>query len=62
MRILCNCYEYDKLISLIDQIKKYNYSEFDFKYLFVNNESNDRSLDLIKDSKLDFLNLKKNKV
>ena len=64
MRILCVIpvyNEYDKLISLIDQIKKYNYSEFDFKYLFVNNGSNDRSLDLIKDSKLDFLNLKKNK-
>ena len=60
---MCNSLynEYDKLISLIDQIKKHTYSEFDFKYLFINNGSKDKSLNLIEDSKIDYLNLKKNK-
>ena len=64
MRILCVIpvyNEHDKLVSLIDQIKKHNYSQFDFKYLFVNNGSEDESLNLIKNSKIDYLNLKKNK-
>lgn len=64
MRILCAIPVYneqDKLISLIDQIKKNPYSEFYFKYLFINNGSNDGSLDIIKKSKIAYLDLKKNK-
>ena len=53
--------EQDKLISLIDQIKKNDYSEFNLKYLFINNGSNDDSLDIIKKNKIEYLHLKRNK-
>ncbi len=64
MRILCVIpvyNEHDKLISLIDQIKKNDYAKFNFKYLFINNGSNDDSLDIIKKNNIDYLHLKKNK-
>ncbi len=64
MRILCVIPVYneqDKLISLIDQIKKNDYSEFNLKYLFINNGSNDDSLDIIKKNKIEYLHLKRNK-
>lgn len=53
--------EYNKLNTLIDQIKKNKFSKYNLSYLFVNNGSTDNSLQLIKNSGLKFLNLKKNK-
>ena len=53
--------EYNKLINLIDQIKKNKFEQINLQYLFVNNGSTDESLKLIKKSGCKFLNLKKNK-
>ncbi len=53
--------EHNKLNNLIDQIKKSKFTKYNLKYIFVNNGSNDGSLKLIKNSKINFLNLKKNK-
>ncbi len=53
--------EYNKLKNLIDQIKKNNYEVYNLQYLFVNNGSSDKSLEIIKKSKINYLNLKKNK-
>lgn len=63
MNILCIVpvyNEFDKLFSLINQIKKNQYRNFNLKYLFINNGSTDHSLKLIIENKIDFLNLKKN--
>jgi len=53
--------EYNKLIKLIDQIKKNKFEVFNLQYLFVNNGSTDNSLILLKRSGIKYLNLKKNK-
>ncbi len=53
--------EYNKLIHLIDQLKKNKFNEYNLNYLFVNNGSTDGSYELILNSKIKFLNLKKNK-
>ena len=46
---------------MIDQIKNYRYDEFNLTYIFVNNGSIDKSLEIIKNSKIKYLNLKRNK-
>ena len=53
--------EDSKLIDLINQIKKNPYQNYNLDYIFVNNGSTDKSLNIIKDNKLKFLNLKNNK-
>jgi len=53
--------EYDKLIKLIDQIKKNKFEAFNLQYIFVNNGSTDNSQILLKKSGIKCLNLKKNK-
>lgn len=53
--------EYDKLIKLIDQIKKNKFEAFNLQYIFVNNGSTDKSLILLKKSGIKYLNIKKNK-
>jgi dolichol-phosphate mannosyltransferase len=53
--------EYNKLIRLIDQIKKNKFEIFNLQYLFINNGSTDNSLILLKKSGIKYLNLKKNK-
>ena len=40
--------EYNKLIKLIDQIKKNKFEVFNLQYIFVNNGSTDNSLILLK--------------
>ena len=53
--------EHNKLIRLIDQIKKNKFEIFNLQYLFINNGSTDNSLILLKKSGIKYLNLKKNK-
>jgi len=53
--------EDNKLINLIDQIKSYEYKNYNFTYIFVNNGSTDESLKIIKKSNIKYLNLKSNK-
>ena len=53
--------EYTKLYRLIDQIKNNQHKKFNLQYIFVNNGSTDKSLNLIKKSDIKYLNLKKNK-
>ena len=53
--------EDSKLNSLIDQIKICEYREYNLTYIFVNNGSTDKSLELIKRSKIRYLNIKTNK-
>ncbi len=53
--------EYNKLINLIDQLKKNKHKEYNLQYLFINNGSTDGSHRLILNSKYNFLNLKTNK-
>ena len=64
MKTLCVIPVYNednRLNSLIDQIKNYRYDEFNLTYIFVNNGSIDKSLEIIKNSKIKYLNLKRNK-
>ncbi len=53
--------EYNKLSKLIDQIKKNKFEIFNLQYLFINNGSSDNSLNLLKNSGIKYLNVKKNK-
>ena len=53
--------EENKLIALIDQIKSNRYNHYNLTYIFVNNGSTDKSLQIIKDSNFEYLNLKLNK-
>ena len=53
--------EDNRLINLIDQIKSYEYKNYNFTYIFVNNGSTDESLKIIKKSNIKYLNLKSNK-
>ena len=53
--------EYNKLIKLIDQIKKNKFEIYYFQYLFINNGSTDNSLFLLKKSGIKYLDLKQNK-
>ena len=53
--------EHSKLNKLIDQIKKNDHKKYNLQYIFVNNGSTDKSLSLIKESRIKYLNLKKNK-
>ena len=53
--------EDNRLIYLIDQIKSYEYKNYNLTYIFVNNGSTDQSLDIIKKSNIKYLNLKSNK-
>tara|TARA_Y100001936_G_C15983541_1_gene618146 strand:+ start:200 stop:922 length:723 start_codon:yes stop_codon:yes gene_type:complete len=53
--------EDNRLIALIDQIKINRYKHYNLTYIFVNNGSTDKSLQIIKDSNFDYLNLKSNK-
>ena len=52
--------EYNKLNKLLSKIKKYNHKKFNLTYLAINNGSTDGSLNLIKKSKIKYINLKKN--
>jgi len=64
MKTLCVIPVYNednRLISLIDQIKNYEYKKYNLTYIFVNNGSTDNSLKIIKDSGIRYLNLKSNK-
>lgn len=64
MKSLCVIPVYNedtKLNKLIDQIKKNNYNIYNLQYIFVNNGSTDNSFEIIKKSKIKYLNLKKNK-
>ena len=64
MKTLCVIPVYNednRLIALIDQIKSYDYKEYNFTYIFINNGSTDKSLKIIKDSKIKYLNVKSNK-
>ncbi len=64
MKILCVIpvfNEHHRLNDLIDQLKKNEYKKYNLKYLFINNGSKDKSLDLIQQSGLSYLNLKQNK-
>ena len=64
MKVLCIIPVYNedsKLNNLINQIKIYPYRDYNLDYIFVNNGSTDKSLNIIKDNKLKFLNLKNNK-
>ncbi len=64
MKTLCVIPVYNednRLNSLIDQIKNNRYDEFNLTYIFVNNGSIDKSLEIIKNSKIKYLNLKRNK-
>ena len=64
MKVLCIIPVYNedsKLINLINQIKIYPFKNYNLDYIFVNNGSTDKSLNIIKDNKFKFLNLKKNK-
>ena len=53
--------EDNRLNNLIDQIKSNEYRKYDLTYIFVNNGSTDKSLKIIKDSNIKYLNLKSNK-
>ena len=53
--------EYNKLNTLIDQIKKNSFQVFNLQYLFINNGSTDNSDILLKKSGIKYLNIKKNK-
>ena len=53
--------EDNRLINLIDQIKSYEYKNYNLTYIFVNNGSTDQSLNIIKRSNIKYLNLKSNK-
>ena len=53
--------EYNKLNTLIDQIKKNSFQVFNLQYLFINNGSTDSSDILLKKSGIKYLNIKKNK-
>ena len=51
MKVLCIIPVYNedsKLNNLINQIKIYPYKKFNLDYIFVNNGSTDKSLDIIK--------------
>lgn len=53
--------EEDKLPKLINQIKNFDQSKYKVDFLFINNGSTDKSLKIIKESKLKFINYKINK-
>ncbi len=53
--------ENNRLNGLIDQIKSYSYRQYNLTYIFINNGSTDNSLEIIKDSKIKYLNIKSNK-
>ena len=58
MRSLCiiPCWnEEDKLPNLINQIKNFNKSKYRVDFLFINNGSTDKSLQIIKESSLNFI-------
>lgn len=64
MKILCIIPTYNessKLTELIDKIKKFQNNIQDVDFLFINNGSTDQSLELIKKSKIDFVNSRHNK-
>ena len=64
MKTLCVIPVYNednRLIALIDQIKSYKYEDYNLTYIFINNGSTDKSLKIIKNSKIKYLNLKSNK-
>ena len=64
MKTLCIIPVYNednRLNSLIDQIKSYAYKKYNLTYIFVNNGSTDKSLEIIKDSNIKYLNIKINK-
>lgn len=64
MKTLCVIPVYNednRLISLIDQIKNYEYKKYNLTYIFVNNGSTDKSLKIIQDSGIKYINLKSNK-
>ena len=63
MKSLCiiPCWnEEDKLPKLINQIKNFNQSNYRWDFLFINNGSTDKSLRIIKESKINFLTYKVN--
>lgn len=47
--------EEDKLPNLINQIKSFNQSKYEVDFLFINNGSSDKSLQIIKESNFDFI-------
>ena len=65
MKVLCIIPVFNeelRLPGLIKDILKYKkIDKFNIKFLIINNGSNDESLNIIKSSTLDYLNLKKNK-
>ena len=64
MRSLCiiPCWnEEDKLSKLINQIKNFDQSKYKVDFLFINNGSTDRSLQIIKESQIEFINYQNNK-
>ncbi len=64
MKTLCIIPVYNednRLNSLIDQIKSNQHNDYNLTYIFINNGSSDKSLKIIKNSNIKYLNLKKNK-
>ena len=47
--------EEDKLPKLINQIKSFDQSNYKVDFLFINNGSTDKSLQIIKESKINYL-------
>ncbi len=63
MKSLCiiPCWnEEDKLPTLINQIKNFDQSKYKVDFLFINNGSTDKSLEIIKESKIDFISYQMN--
>lgn len=63
MRSLCiiPCWnEEDKLPNLINQIKNFNKSKYRVDFLFINNGSTDKSLQIIKESNFNFISYQVN--
>lgn len=64
MKSLCiiPCWnEEDKLLNLINQIKNFDQSKYKVDFLFINNGSNDNSLEIIKKSQIEFISYQINK-
>ncbi len=63
MKVLCIIpvfNEEHRLKNLLNQLNKFKYEEYNLKYLFINNGSQDSSKKIIHDSQFAYLNFKKN--